>query len=263
MQLRPHSPAWYDRLSTLQQGYYYPWKSTLPPKNGEDNYLELVSQHLYPEADVLDVGCGHGEVALGFAPRCRSILAYDRVASYIQLAKDAALQRGVNHVTFLCADSSADANGGKPHIPAGPASFDLIISRRGPINYIEDVQRVARPGAVILQLNPELAPLPPWNEELPESLRFPPPSISSMRDVIEQRLALCGPPMHSSWDFDVPETFPDAEQLYIFLSWGHTSDEVPAFEDVRADLEVVFSRYAVPEGLVIRRGRFLWKVVLP
>jgi mannose-6-phosphate isomerase-like protein (cupin superfamily) len=39
---------------------------------------------------VLDVGCGHGEVALELAPLCRSILAYDRVQPYIQLAKDAA-----------------------------------------------------------------------------------------------------------------------------------------------------------------------------
>jgi len=263
MQLRPHSPAWYDRLATLQQGYYFPWKSILPPMNGEDTYLELVDQHLFPEADVLDAGCGHGEVALGFAPRCRSILAYDRVAAYIQLAKDAALQRGINHVTFLCADSSSEANNGKPRIPAEPASFDLIISRRGPINWIEDAQRVARPGAVIIQLIPELTPLPLWNEELPEGLRIPPPSISSMRDVIEQRLALCGLPRHSCWVFDVPETFPDAEQLYIFLSWGHTPDEVPAFADVQADLEAIFTRYAEPEGLVNRRGRFLWKVVLP
>jgi SAM-dependent methyltransferase len=263
MQLRPHSPAWYDRLSTLQQGYYFPWKSTLPPMNGEDIYLELVRQHLFPEADMLDAGCGHGEVALDIAPFCRSILAYDRIAAYIHLAQKSALQRGIKNVTFICADSSTEANGGKPRIPARPASFDLIISRRGPINWIEDAQRVARPGAVIIQLNPELTPLPPWNEELPEGLRIPPPSISSMREVIEQRLALCGMLMHSCWVFDVPETFPDAEQLYIFLSWGHSPDEVPAFADIREDIEAIFSRYAEPEGLEIRRGRFLWKVVLP
>lgn len=25
----PHSPAWYDRLATLQEGYHYPWQSQL------------------------------------------------------------------------------------------------------------------------------------------------------------------------------------------------------------------------------------------
>lgn len=64
MRLQPHSNEWYDRLATIQDGYYYPWAAQLAPWNGEDNYLELVHQHLRPELDVLDVACGHGEVAL-------------------------------------------------------------------------------------------------------------------------------------------------------------------------------------------------------
>jgi SAM-dependent methyltransferase len=262
MQLQPHSPAWYDRLATLQTGYYYPWKSILPPMNGEDIYLELVRQHLFPEVDVLDAGCGHGEVALDFAPYCRSIMAYDRVAAYIQLAEAARQQRGVTNVTYLCADSASEANGGKPRIPAEAAAFDLLISRRGPLNWIEDAKRVARPGAVLIQLNPVRIPFPSWNEEIPEELRFP-PSVFSPREAVEQRLALGGLELHSCWTFDVPETFPDPEQFYVFLSWGHTLDEVPAFKDVRADFEALFTRHAGPLGLVLRHGLFLWKAVLP
>jgi SAM-dependent methyltransferase len=192
MQIRPHSPAWYDRLATLQSGYYYPWKSILPPLNGEDTCFKLVAQHLFSGADVLDAGCGHGEVALEFASRCRTILAYDRVADYIRLAEESARQKGITNVTFLCADSSAEANEGKPRIPAEPDAFGLLISRRGPLNWIEDVRRVARPGAVSIQLNPQPLPAPPWNDELPEPLRIPAPMIGSFREVIEPRLALGG-----------------------------------------------------------------------
>lgn len=39
MSLRPHSAEWYDRLYTLQPGYYYPWRSRLAAGNGEDAYL--------------------------------------------------------------------------------------------------------------------------------------------------------------------------------------------------------------------------------
>ena len=85
---RPHSPEWYDRLATLQDGYYYPWKSKVAAQNGEDAYLELVHQYLSPEKDVLDVGCGHGEVALTLSPHCRSIFAYDRVEKFIQIADE-------------------------------------------------------------------------------------------------------------------------------------------------------------------------------
>ena len=92
MELRPHSKAWYERLATMQQGYHYPWRSILPAINGEDMYLEILRQGLAPDKDVLDVGCGHGEVALDIAPLCNSVLAYDRVAHYIELARNLAQQ---------------------------------------------------------------------------------------------------------------------------------------------------------------------------
>ncbi len=125
--LKPHSKAWYDRLAKAQPGYYFPWRSTLLPLNGEDCYLDLVRQHLAPDVDVLDIACGHGQVALELAPSCRSILAYDRVPSYIELARRAAAEGGTGNVTYVCADSSAEANGGLPRIPAADRSFDLLI----------------------------------------------------------------------------------------------------------------------------------------
>ena len=64
MPLLRQSTAWYDRLATLQKGYYYPWRSRLGPWNGEAEYLTLVRQHLQPEAEVLDVACGTGRVWL-------------------------------------------------------------------------------------------------------------------------------------------------------------------------------------------------------
>ena len=36
MPLQPHTPEWYDRLATLQPGYYYPWRSRPAAWNGED-----------------------------------------------------------------------------------------------------------------------------------------------------------------------------------------------------------------------------------
>ena len=100
MTIRPHAPEWYDRLSTLQQGYFYPWKSQLAPRNGEDTFLDVVHQYLAPTTDVLDVGCGHGAVALELSPHCRSILAYDRVERYIQLAREAA-QKIVSRISRI------------------------------------------------------------------------------------------------------------------------------------------------------------------
>ncbi|MEP6986211.1 MAG: SAM-dependent methyltransferase, partial [Chloroflexota bacterium] len=82
MSLKPHSTEWYDRLSTLQRGYYYPWKSKLPLINGEDVFLAQVKDMITPAKDVLEVGCGHGELALQLAASCQTLLAYDRVPAY-------------------------------------------------------------------------------------------------------------------------------------------------------------------------------------
>jgi len=54
--------------------------------NGEAAYLTLVKQHLTAESKVLEVACGHGDVALEIAGSCKHVVAYDRVASYIDLA---------------------------------------------------------------------------------------------------------------------------------------------------------------------------------
>src|SRR5262245_1898292 len=102
MLIRPHSPEWYDRLATLQRGYYYPWKSRLPAFNGEDVFLTLLHDIITPEKDVLEAGCGHGELALQVAASCRTLLAYDRIPAYIHLAQAAQAQRSISNVTFIC-----------------------------------------------------------------------------------------------------------------------------------------------------------------
>lgn len=262
MPIRPHSYEWYRRLAKLHRGYYYPWQSILPPYNGEDVYLEMLHSHLHPELDVLDAGCGHGELTLQIAAGCQHVLGYDRIPEYIQLAQQAAQEQAVTNVAFVCADSSPEANQGQARIPAGSGSFDLLVSRRGPINWIEDARRVARPGAILLQLNPWNPILPSWNDELPEVFRIPPPNSWTIRDSVCNNLAKGGLRLHSSWLFEVPEMFPDPQQLYIRLSWGFTPEEVPTFEQVRPTLEGIFARHAGTQGLALPFARFLWKSIV-
>ena len=264
MRLPALTAEWYDRLATLQQGYYYPWRSRLDAWHGEDAYLALVQQHLRPDADVLDVACGHGEVALDLAPRCRSVLGYDRTAAWIALARQAACQRGLTNATFVCHDSSPEANEGHARLPAPDTAFDLLICSKGPFHWIDDARRVARPGAVLLMLVPDARPLPPWHALLPEALQWTAVSDPHWaRPAIEQRLAAVGLALHSWWSFDVPEVFPDTEQLYLWLTFGSTPDEVPAYAEVRPVLERIFAEYGGREGVELRHRRYLWKAVVP
>jgi SAM-dependent methyltransferase len=264
MRLQPMTAEWFDRLATLQKGYYYPWRSQLGAWHGEDAYLDLVRQHLHADADVLDVACGHGEVTLDVAPHCRSVLGYDRTAAWIVLAQQAAYERDITNVTFVCHDSSPEANAGRALLPASAASLDLLICSKGPFHWIEDARRVARPGAVLQMLVPDATPLSPWHAWMPEPLRWQ-PSLDPhwARPAIERRLAVTGLKLHSWWSFDVPEVFPDSQQLYAWLTWGCTPDEVPSFAEVARVLERIFDEHGGAEGVEIRRRRYLWKAVVP
>lgn len=263
MRLPQHQPEWYDRLATIQSGYYYPWRSQLDERHGEDTYRNVVSEHARLDADVLDVACGHGEVALTIAPQVRSVVGYDRTAEWVELAQRAADEGGITNAVFRCHDSSSAANGGHPRIPAPDSAFDLLICSKGPFHWIEDARRVARPGATLLMLVPDAVPLTAWHPLLPEELRWqeaidPHWALPS----IEKCLTIGGLSLHSWWSFDVPEIFPDPWELYVWLAWGYTVDEVPSFTDVRPTLEEIFAQYGSSQGVAIRHRRYLWKSIV-
>lgn len=264
MSILPQTPAWYDRLTTMQEGYYYPWESQLPLLHGEDVYEMVVRQHLHPQTDVIDITCGHGTMALSIAPYCQSVIGYDRTTDWIDLARSTASRLNLTNVAFVCHDSSAAANNGRVRLPAFDNSFDLLICSKGPFHWIEDARRVARPGATLLMLVPDATPATPWLDLLPESLRwYVAPDPNWARPAIEEKLRAVDLALHSWWSFDVREIFPDPEQLYIWRTWGQTPDEVPPFDAINPTLQELFATYAGPQGLEVRYRRYLWKAIIP
>ena len=226
--IQPHSSEWYDRLSQMQDGYYYPWKSTLSPLNGEDEYLQMMGQLLTPEMVVLDVGCGHGEVPMQFAPLCQWMVAYDPTTAFIVKAQKTAVSNKIANISFIQADS-LDALFASPDLPPHIDKFDMIISCRGPLGWVEQVRQIAKPGTVMFVLNPKESTLPAWNERLPNPLRLENPRTYSRRQSVERRLGIAGLTLYSAWAFDVPEYFATPQDLYDKLSWGYTAEEVPPF----------------------------------
>jgi SAM-dependent methyltransferase len=262
MSIKPHSPEWYDRLAKLQAGYFYPWQSSLPLFNGEDVFLATLEKLLTPDKVVLEIGCGHGELALKMAGLCRQLIAYDRVPEYIHLAQTAAQQHNIPNVTFICADSSLALNNGQARIPADDQSIDVFYSRRGPLHWMEDARRVARPGAVLLQLNPNMTPPPVWNSQLPELLRLPGFNAPDMEKIVKERLAENAIRLHSCWTFQVQEIFATLEDFYTYLVWGHDPADVPPLAELAPILADIFKAHATPAGLEIPFGRFLWQAVI-
>jgi hypothetical protein len=192
------------------------------------------------------------------------VVAYDRIASWIERAQQTAKERRITNITYLCHDSSSAANGGIPRLPGDAYSYDLLICRRGPWHWVEDAQRVARPGATLIMLVPDARPQPIWNDLLPEPIRFThiPDDPNWARKSIEGRFADAGLTLHSWWDFDVPEYFATPEQFYALLIWGYAPGEKPTYDEVAPALERIFADHAGRAGLEIRHVRHLWKAVV-
>lgn len=261
MVLERRSHEWYLRLAEMQEGYYYPWKSLIPPFNGEDTYLELVKQHLSPEMDLIDIGCGHGDVSLMLAPFCRSITGSDRVDKFLEIARANAQKKNLTNTRFICVDPG---DGQSIPLPVADHSIDLFIARRGPTDWFFDVPRAAKAYAVIIQLDALEAVIPPWNDEHPEIFRIKNKNLATNEKwpvLIKENLRKAGFKLHSYWIFDVPQIFGNVEEYYKFLSWGYLEDEIPTLAECRQTLECIFKKHGDSDGLDIRFRRFLWKAV--
>ncbi|MGB5759395.1 MAG: class I SAM-dependent methyltransferase, partial [Acidimicrobiales bacterium] len=70
-------------------------------------------------ARVLDVGCGPGRHALELASRGYDVVGVDISATFVDLARSSAADRGLTNVSFLVADARA---------LEFSAEFDLVLS---------------------------------------------------------------------------------------------------------------------------------------
>jgi SAM-dependent methyltransferase len=252
-----------EALAAQQGGYFYPWRSALGDGNGEDAYTQLVEAHLAPGKIVLDAGCGHGDDMVKFAPKAGRFIGYDAVESFIAIARRRATETGLTNVELALANSSPQHNAGVARIPAPDHSLDLIISRRGPTNWIADARRVCRPGARLIQLNPLTGPAPPWNGELPAALQMAEnpanPGRPNLVAQIEAALAAAHLRLERGQVFDAPEVFSEPEELYRALTFMRFEPDTPSWDDARPHLETLFARHG---PIDVRQRRYLWTAVV-
>lgn len=264
--LAPHSIEWYDRLFETQGGYFYPWKSELPPDNGEDTFITLLNGLLNPSLNVLDIGCGHGDIPISIAPFVKHVYAYDAVKGFIDKAEKERKSRSISNITFKCANSKDKATGAI-RMPFEDGLMDLFICRRGPNHWIKDARRVARKNAACLALV-FVEPRPPsWNAMLPDALQL---TVSPRKEDVDAMikghraiLAECGIELESTWYFDEPERFMRPDELYKWLAFGKSASLVPSFSEVKGILQEVFIKFSDDKGAVVARHmRYLWKGVI-
>lgn len=265
----PDMDGWLSDPRIAARGFAHRWQSSVAAGNGEDAFIALVEQHLRPDCDVLDLGCGHGELTLTLAARCRSIVGIERNAGYLELAQELATEQQVANVRFYQVNLAGvdDEDRIFAGIPLSDGSIDLFINRRGPLlqRYLAEAVRVARRGAVILGLHPTgNAPAPAWRDGLPEPYRnvFTALSFDEVTGWVTEPLRTAGIAEYSLWWIDVPEFLRTPSELYARLG-GSQSADAPAYQDIEPQLTKIVEQHGTPQGVVLRHQRLLWQAYLP
>jgi SAM-dependent methyltransferase len=127
--------SWLRDPRIAARGFAHRWQSQVAAGNGEDAFVALVEQYLCPDCDVLDLGCGHGELTLILAARCRTIVGIEREPGYLELARELAAERNITNVRFFQVNLAGvnDEDRVFTGIQLADDSIDLFVNRRGPL----------------------------------------------------------------------------------------------------------------------------------
>lgn len=105
----------------------------------------------YPQARVLDLGCGGGHAAFAVARQASEVIAYDLSVQMLDVVRAAVLERGLSNVAVQ--QGSAD------RLPFADASFDLVCTRfsahhwRNLPQALQEAARVLRQGGRLVVID--------------------------------------------------------------------------------------------------------------
>ncbi|SNY61027.1 class I SAM-dependent methyltransferase [Enterobacter sp. CC120223-11] len=105
----------------------------------------------YPEARVLDLGCGAGHASFVAAANVASVTAYDLSAQMLDVVKQAAKDKGLNNIIT--------AQGYAEILPFDDAAYDVVISRYSAHHWhdvgqaLREVKRVLKPGGIFIMMD--------------------------------------------------------------------------------------------------------------
>ncbi|WP_330986157.1 MULTISPECIES: class I SAM-dependent methyltransferase [Enterobacterales] len=112
--------------------------------------LQRLSERLsaFPQAHVLDMGCGAGHASFIAAGKVAKVTAYDLSAQMLDVVNQAAADKGLTNISTC--------QGYAEILPFEDASYDVVISRYSAHHWhdvgqaLREVRRVLKPGGVFI-----------------------------------------------------------------------------------------------------------------
>lgn len=112
--------------------------------------LERLSARLsdFPNASLLDMGCGAGHASFIAAVKVKNVVAYDLSNQMLTVVAETAQTRGITNLTTCLGYAEA--------LPFEKETFDVVISRYSAHHWhdvgmaLREVQRVLKPGGIVI-----------------------------------------------------------------------------------------------------------------
>lgn len=144
---RPNSSYW-DRKASRYALPRVGERLRSVDKGNAQQALQVVQDHLRPDMDLLEFGCGTGAAAIALAPLVERILATDISEGMLDVARDDAKAAGIDTVTF---ERTAIEDFSAPD-----RSFDAVIGLRvlpflaDPDAAIAKARQFLKPGGIFV-----------------------------------------------------------------------------------------------------------------
>ena len=115
--------------------------------------LQRLAERLsaFPQARVLDMGCGAGHASFVAAQHVQQVVAYDLSSQMLEVVAEAAKDRGLENI--------ATRQGYAESLPFEDNVFDVVISRYSAHHWhdvgraLREVNRVLKPGGVLIVMD--------------------------------------------------------------------------------------------------------------
>ena len=115
--------------------------------------LQRLAERLsaFPQASILDMGCGAGHASFTAAQNVKQVVAYDLSAQMLDVVTLAAKEKGLDNIAIR--------QGYAESLPFEDGTFDVVISRYSAHHWhdvgraLREVNRVLKPGGVVIVMD--------------------------------------------------------------------------------------------------------------